>query len=66
MYLFPTITLPPAAIAAAIESLLADPVGREALAAAALARSARYTPKATAAAMAELYARLLPSRRAAA
>lgn len=56
----------PAAIAAAIESLLADPARREALARAARARSARYTPGATAAAMADLYGRLRPSRRVAA
>jgi glycosyltransferase involved in cell wall biosynthesis len=55
-----------AAIAAAIEALLADPDRREALAQAARARAARYTPDATAAAMAALYARLAPSRRAAA
>ena len=56
----------PAAIAAAIESLLADSARREALAKAALARSARYTPQTTAALMADLYARLAPSRSAAA
>ncbi|WP_375404419.1 glycosyltransferase family 4 protein [uncultured Sphingomonas sp.] len=55
-----------AAIAAAIESLLADPTRRETLAQAAQARAAPYTPEATAAAMAALYARLLPARRAAA
>ncbi len=55
-----------AAIAAAIEALLADPERRETLAQAARARAARYTPGATAAAMAALYARLAPARRAAA
>jgi glycosyltransferase involved in cell wall biosynthesis len=55
-----------AAVAAAIEALLADPAYRESLAGAARIRAARYTPEATAAAMAALYARLAPARRAAA
>ncbi|WP_375428829.1 glycosyltransferase family 4 protein [uncultured Sphingomonas sp.] len=55
-----------AAIAAAIEELLADPARRETLAQAARTRAARYTPGATATAMAALYARLAPACRAAA
>ena len=55
-----------ATIAAAIEALLADSDRRESLARAARDRAARYTPEATAAAMAARYARLLPARRAAA
>ncbi len=55
-----------AAIAAAIEALLADPERRETLAQAARARAGRYTPDVTAAAMAALYARLAPARRVAA
>jgi glycosyltransferase involved in cell wall biosynthesis len=52
-----------AVFAAVIEELLADPIQRLALADAALARAGRYTPQATAAAMASLYARLLGSAR---
>lgn len=55
-----------AAIAAVVQALLADPARRETLAQAARIRAARYTPEATAAAMAALYARLAPARRAAA
>ena len=55
-----------AAIADAIAALVADPARRAALGEAARARAARYTPDATAAAMAALHARLLPHRRAAA
>lgn len=49
-----------------IEELIADPIQRHALGEAALRRSGRYTPAATAAAMADLYAGLLAGRRAAA
>jgi glycosyltransferase involved in cell wall biosynthesis len=55
-----------AAIAAAIEALIADAGRRASLSAAARARAARYTPDATAAAMAALYTRFLPAKRAAA
>ncbi|PAX08625.1 glycosyltransferase family 4 protein [Sphingomonas lenta] len=55
-----------AAYVAVIEELIADPIQREALGQAALRRAARYTPEATAAAMADIYARLSPARKAAA
>lgn len=54
------------AYAAIIEELIADPIQRDALGQAALRRAARYTPDATAAAMADLHARLVPTRKAAA
>ena len=55
-----------AAVAAVLEEVLADPIQRDALGQAAMTRAARYTPEATAAAMASLYAGLLQAGRAAA
>ena len=55
-----------AAIAAAIEALLAEPDRRDEFSHAARARAACYTTEANAAAMAALYAGLLSTRRAAA
>jgi glycosyltransferase involved in cell wall biosynthesis len=54
------------AITTAIEGLLADPTEHRAWGERARQRAARYTPAATAAAMAALYAELLPARRVAA
>jgi glycosyltransferase involved in cell wall biosynthesis len=55
-----------AAVAAVLEEVLADPIQRSVLGEAAMARAARYTPQATAAAMASLYGGLLGAGRAAA
>lgn len=54
------------AFAAAIEMLLADPAEHYAWGERARRRAAHYTPAATAAAMAQLYANLLPAKRVAA
>src|SRR5690606_7562193 len=56
----------PAAFAAAIEALIEDPERRTALGEAAAARAARFTPAATATAMAGIYGELLLRREAAA
>lgn len=55
-----------AVIAAVLEELLADPIQRQALGESALRRAARYTPRATASAMATLYAELAGTSRKAA
>lgn len=49
----------PGAVARAVDALIAGPTQRDALGAAARERAGRYTPEATAARMADLYARLL-------